>query len=216
MKKYVMALLSPMGRLPSWEYWFFVGPIGLATVLLRGYVRSAEEPSQLAIAAVLILMWTSFCVTARRLQDMNYPGLLSFPVFVMTALVFIADIDPALIGDDEDTFELLIILRRLSSIGLLLVVGCGGMGGESHAGPNAYGPPFDAPKGARKVAAAPSDGAPSAGIARLNRSASRAASSANQASYASEGGGVVRPRAAAPSGKPRGSAAAEACCQPCG
>ena len=55
MGKYLAALLSPMGRLPVWEYWFFVGPITVATVFLRSYVRTAEDPSQLAIAGVLVL-----------------------------------------------------------------------------------------------------------------------------------------------------------------
>lgn len=80
MGKYFAALFSPMGRLPIFEYWLFVGPLTVAMVLLRSYVRAADDPSQLAIAGVLLLMWMGFCVTARRLQDMNYPGLLSFPL----------------------------------------------------------------------------------------------------------------------------------------
>lgn len=203
MGRYISALLTPAGRLPVMEYWIFILPITLATIVGRGYVRRLEDdPPTWIVAAVLILIWMAFCVTSRRLQDMNYPGFLCFPLFAASAVVFLADVDLSIVGDDEGTLELVEQMRRWSGVAMALVIGCGGIMGESHAGPNIYGPHIDAPPGkGKKKSAADGDLEQSARLDRIKRTPSRSASG-----YAGEGAGVVRPRAAAdtPGGRPRG------------
>lgn len=202
MGKYIAALLTPAGRLPVMEYWIFILPITLATIMGRGYVRRLEdEPATWIVAAVLILIWMAFCVTSRRLQDMNYPGFLCFPLFAASAVVFLADVDLSIVGDDEDTLLMVEQLRRWSGVAMALVIGCGGIMGESHAGPNVYGPHFDAPRGEGKKRSQDAELEQSARLDRIKRTQARS----SPGSYG-EGAGVVRPRAAATAadGRPRG------------
>ncbi len=203
MGRYLAALLTPAGRLPLMEYWIFILPITLATIMGRGYVRRLEEePATWIVAAVLILIWMAFCVTSRRLQDMSYPGFLCFPLFAASAVVFLADVDMSIVGDDEDTLLLVEQLRRWSGVAMALVIGCGGIMGESHAGPNIYGPHFDAPRGdVARNRAGDGEVQQSARLDRIKRTQSR-----SSPGYGGEGAGVVRPRAAAPAadGRPRG------------
>lgn len=203
MGKYIAALLTPAGRLPVMENWIFILPITLATIMGRGYVRSLEEePATWIVAAVLMLIWMAFCVTSRRLQDMNYPGFLCFPLFAASAVVFLADVDLSIVGDDEDTLLMVEQLRRWSGVVMALVIGCGGIMGESHTGPNVYGPHFDAPRGkANQKGASGGEAQQSARLDRIKRTQAR-----SSPGYDSEGAGVVRPRAAATAadGRPRG------------
>jgi uncharacterized membrane protein YhaH (DUF805 family) len=146
MRKYLGALLSPFGRLPAIDYACTVIPLFMLTFFVRAKLLQIEDPSQFLQAGALILVWMKFCLTSRRLQDMNYLGVICFPFFAAIAIKLLIDFNPDMI-DEEGAFDfLLFIAQKASGIGMMCLVGCGGLVfGESSVGSNLYGPPFDMP-----------------------------------------------------------------------
>lgn len=130
-------LTSDEGRATRKEYWlFFLACIGFAMLLLSLPVIGL--PAVMPVAISLILLYPSYCIIAKRLQDLGMAG--QWAIFI----ALVAAIDAILIaaGAGGNRNGLLPIVRNiwwwiaLLNMAAFFVIGL--LPGSR--GPNAYGP----------------------------------------------------------------------------
>lgn len=101
-------LTSDEGRATRKEYWlFFLASIGFAMLLLA--LPVVGLPAVMPVAISLLLLYPSYCVIAKRLQDLNIPG--QWAIFI----ALVAAIDAILIaaGPGGNRYWLLSLARSV-------------------------------------------------------------------------------------------------------
>ena len=159
MRHYIMALLSPSGRISRGALLGLGIPLAILTVWARVQLRlemaDGGEPSEWWYALILFLIWSQFCLVARILQNAGIPGVVAMPLFILAAFDFLLILDPTVLGETieeaEDNLSLLdqainasfYLIRSAMIYGLV-------MGSSDTA--NAYGPPFGTESAAERMA----------------------------------------------------------------
>lgn len=144
---YLFALLTPRGRLSQFAF------AGLAMVLffVNYYcwykITNGAQPSPYGpyTVALMIAMWSTFCIFSRRLHDVGSSGIWLIPLFIAAVCAFMTSLDPELFGIDSGYWGKLEGfadhgIRIVRAIVIAAFVYCVRAGGE--AGTNAFGPEF--------------------------------------------------------------------------
>lgn len=155
---YLLALISPFGRLGQFHFALLACLIAFAHLYIYAKMAGmpSDQPWNVYSVALLVLIWSKFCIISRRLHDTGSNGLIAIPVLLIAVALYLYIIDPSIAGDranlDATTLYVLehgMTLPRAVFIAAFLY--CIRAGGET--GPNAYGPEFgesgDAVEGAR-------------------------------------------------------------------
>lgn len=144
---YLFALITPRGRLSQFAF------AGLAMLLFminyycwhkitNGAQASPYGPYTIAL---MVAMWSTFCIFSRRLHDVGSSGIWLIPLLIAAIFAFLASLDPELFGVDTGYWGKLEVfadhgIRIVRAIVIAAFVYCVKAGGES--GTNAYGPEF--------------------------------------------------------------------------
>lgn len=144
---YILALLSPRGRLSQFAFaglamgLFFVNYYCWHKISV-GAQASAYGPYTVAM---LIAMWSTFCIFSRRLHDLGSSGIMMVPLLLLSVYAFLVILDPDMFGIDSNKWGKLAAfsdhgVRLVRGIVIAAFIYCVKAGGES--GTNAYGPEF--------------------------------------------------------------------------
>jgi uncharacterized membrane protein YhaH (DUF805 family) len=131
--------------MPRDWYWAYQIPLVILTIAVRVHVDGMEDVPDLWLGVLLFLMWPHFCLMCRRLQDCGWSGMYYLPIFLLSVFWFLVELDPSILGSDEDAIaENFALLWGLSSIARRIAgfLFCYALAGGSEAGTNAYGPEF--------------------------------------------------------------------------
>lgn len=144
---YVLALFSPLGRLPQFPFAVLAVALAFAHIFVIGQMswQGYADTWNGYTILLFVMLWMQFCVFSRRLRDTGNSGAILVPVFLVAMAVFVQRLDPASMYHDATSSDLyqLIGSRAEKLIRALYIAGfiyCIRAGGE--CGPNAYGPEF--------------------------------------------------------------------------
>ncbi|MCB1514125.1 MAG: hypothetical protein H6876_09010 [Hyphomicrobiaceae bacterium] len=159
MRHYIMALLSPSGRISRGALLALGIPLMVLTVGARHQLRldmvDGGEASEWWYALILVLMWSQFCLVARVLQNAGIPGVVALPFFVLAAFDFLLLLDPSVLGGSFDEVEGNLDLLGQAINGSCYLIRLAliyGLVVGSSDGANAYGPPFGTESEAERMA----------------------------------------------------------------
>lgn len=144
---YLIALISPSGRLGQFPFAFLAVVIAFAHLYIYAklpHIPGANTWNAYSVT-LLALVWCKFCIVSRRLHDTGSNGLIMVPVLIVAAISFTFVIDPSLLGPkhtmDPGLSALLQQGMRLPrALFIAVFLYCVRAGGET--GPNGYGPEF--------------------------------------------------------------------------
>lgn len=147
--KYVLAMVTPWGRLSQLHYGALALAIIAAQVAVAFYVSAhAEDLPAYNIFAMteLGLLWVMFCLMSRRFHDSGDPAIFLFPLLICTIAAYLVALDHAKLSASvfEEDRESALMYEHLKSMfqagGLALALFAMKNPGDSHA--NAFGPEF--------------------------------------------------------------------------
>lgn len=157
MLKYILAMVTPWGRLPQFSY----GVLALLTLAahfaISLYVSAniEELPAyNLYAMSELALLWVMFSLMSRRFHDSGDPAVFLFPLLICTIAAYLVALDHAklmvsVFEEDRESAQMYGLLKAMfQACGLALALFAMKNSGDSHA--NAYGPEFSATTSARK------------------------------------------------------------------
>jgi uncharacterized membrane protein YhaH (DUF805 family) len=86
-------LLSPKGRVGRSPYFSFIAIVTMLVTVVSfgaGFAGASTTMLVAVIAVFLLLLWPVYCVTARRLHDINLPGEWALVVVLPEVLTVVA------------------------------------------------------------------------------------------------------------------------------
>lgn len=144
---YLMALISPGGRLGQFPFAFLAVVIAFAHLYIYSQMLAMpkDQPWNIYSVSILLLIWCKFCILSRRLHDTGSNGFWAIPVLLVAVMTYLYIIDPSVVGPKESIDpQLQSILNQGMRIPRVLFIAifvyCVRAGGET--GPNGYGPEF--------------------------------------------------------------------------
>lgn len=159
MRHYLMALLSPAGRITTGPFLLLFLPLAAAVLAIEFYIQQSfiddMEISEWWYSIVLLLYWPQFCLVARLLQNSGIPGVFALPITALAAFDLLFRLDPTIVStSDEEIANAAVILCQLGSASayLLRAAILFSLTNWSSEGANAYGPPFGTESAAERQA----------------------------------------------------------------
>ena len=144
---YLKAVLLPSGRLPRSSFVAMIILLGAAHALLYKLALNHEADDIYGVTGggLLLVLWMSFCVVSRRMHDLGRSNMLAAGLFLFSAIVFLAELDPRLLGKTEEAreywYEIMAWLALLMR-GAWFLISLELFKQEGEGGPNMYGQEF--------------------------------------------------------------------------
>ncbi len=145
--RYLLALLTPSGRLPRMPY------IAMSFVLIFAHAavwrlldaREDGDAYGLLGGSLFFIMWMQFCVVSRRMHDVGRTNQMAVGLFMVAFITYLACLDPNLLSKDEEAQEfwggIITIVAQVARIAwMFIAVELFRQDGES--GSNMFGPEF--------------------------------------------------------------------------
>lgn len=153
LRSILIALFTPWGRLSQLTFIVLASIIlcihGAVQVYLNTHIETLEPYNAYSIGQ-LVSLWMLFSILSRRFHDSGNAAILLVPFFAMTFAAYMFAIDNWKLAispfeEDHDTaawFERVRMVYQLIGFGVIIMA----LKDTGDEGPNAYGPPFGAPK----------------------------------------------------------------------
>lgn len=147
MNKYIIALLSPGGRINRYGFIVLYLPVLGALAWLHSILCTVtgDDYHVWRLAAYFALLWSQYCLVSRRFQDNGISGLLFLPIYIVIAGAFLAEIDPSIpnsFGDEQTWLGYADMTRDIAKgvFGAMWIYFLISSGESDY---NGYGAPFD-------------------------------------------------------------------------
>lgn len=145
---YLIALISPGGRLGQFHFAFLAVLIAFAHIYLYAKMGGMpkDQPWNIYSISIFLLIWCKFCILSRRLHDTGSNGIIAVPVLLIAVIAYLCLIDPSIVGlndgpkDPNVEYLLKQGMRLPRALFIAVFLYCIRAQGES--GPNGYGPEF--------------------------------------------------------------------------
>jgi uncharacterized membrane protein YhaH (DUF805 family) len=95
---FVGALFVPFGRLPISFFLVMNALVAAGQGLLYRQCAALKDPWGLQLVVLMVLVWMSFCLSSRRLQDAGYGSLPAFLVMLLAIFTYLGTLDLSLLG----------------------------------------------------------------------------------------------------------------------